>query len=133
MKILLVWIVLALFADPAHAKTRNPMVTGLGIGLLHMLNSIEQHPAGCPHVRFCGCGVSVRVYGHPVRELYLASAWYKFPRASLAPGTVIVTPHHVSYVEAVNDGVPICYDPNSGGHLTRVHACMIGGTIVSPR
>ena len=91
------------------------------------------HPAGCPRTAFCGCGVSVRVFGRPIRELFLARNWYRYPRAPLAAGNVIVKPHHVQYIESIEGGTPICYDPNSGGHLTRRHACQLaGGTIVHP-
>jgi hypothetical protein len=40
------------------------------------------HPDGCPAIRFCGCGAAVRIYGWPVRELWLAASWLKFPRTS---------------------------------------------------
>ena len=110
------------------------MVIALGGGLVHMLESMEPHPAGCPSRAFCGCGVSVRVFGHSVRNLWLAANWYRFPRAGVAPGNVVVRPHHVMYIERIDsDGTPICYDPNSGGHRTRIHACRLAGaTIVRP-
>ena len=97
---------------------------------------IVSHPAGCPWSAFCGCGVSVKVYGHPVRDLYLAENWYRFPRSHAAPGHVaIFGRHHVAYIEQVNsDGTALLYDPNSGGHLTRLHtASLAGATIVAPR
>lgn len=104
---------------------------GLGAGLAHMLGSIKPHPSGCPRTAFCGCGVSERVYGHPVRELWLAANWFRFPRAAPAPGTVAVRRHHVFYIERVEgDGRVIAYDPNSGGHLTRVHEVSLAGYVV---
>lgn len=106
---------------------------GLGFGLGHMLNSMQPHPAGCPRTAFCGCGTSVRVFGHPVRDLYLAANWYRFPRGAAIPGNVIVRPHHVKYIENVENGILMCYDPNSGHHLTRIQPCGSGGTIVNPR
>jgi hypothetical protein len=45
---------------------------------------------------------------------------------------VIVRPHHVKYIESVENGILMCYDPNSGGHLTRIQPCGPGGTIVRP-
>jgi hypothetical protein len=93
------------------------------------------HPAGCPASLFCGCGVSVRVFGHPVRSLWSAAAWYRFPRATAAPGTVaIFGRHHVAYIEAVyGDGTALLYDPNSGGRATRVHRRSLSGLqIVRP-
>lgn len=96
---------------------------------------IVAHPAGCPSRAFCGCGAAVRVFGHSVRELWLAANWFKFPRTSPAPGMVAVRPHHVMVLEAdLGGGVWQVYDANSGGHATRVHARRIAGyTIVSPR
>ena len=89
---------------------------------------IVSHPAGCPGSAFCGCGASVRLFGHPVRDLYLASNWFRFPRAAPAPGMVAVRNHHVFVIEAVNgDGTVVAYDANSGGHQTRVHTVSLSG------
>ena len=102
-------------------------------------SSIVGHPAGCPARDFCGCGVSAKVFGHPVRDLYLASAWLKYPRAAAAPGRVMITRghgpsgYHVSYIESVSGNTAVVYDPNSGGHATRVHTVALTGTIVDPR
>ena len=93
------------------------------------------HPAGCPARAFCGCGAAVRVFGSPVRSLWLAANWFRFPRTSPAPGTVAVRAHHVMVLEAdLGGGVWQVYDANSGGHATRVHARSIAGyVIVNPR
>ncbi len=98
-------------------------------------HGIVGHPAGCPGRAFCGCGAAVRVFGSPVRSLWLAAAWYRFPRAAPAPGHVAVRRHHVMVLEAdLGSGVWRVYDANSGGHATRVHARSISGyTIVNPR
>lgn len=96
---------------------------------------IVAHPPGCPHTAYCGCGTSWRVYGRLVRDLYLAANWYRFPRAHPAPGMVaIFGRHHVAYIEAVDgNGNATLYDPNSGGHKTRVHVRNISGaTVVNP-
>lgn len=86
------------------------------------------HPSGCPARAFCGCGVSVKVFGHPVRNLFLASNWFKFPHASAAPGMVAVRNHHVMYIESVDgNGNAVVYDPNSGGHQTRLHTRSLSG------
>lgn len=97
--------------------------------------TIVAHPEGCPRTAFCGCGAAVRVFGHAVRELWLASNWFKFPRSSPAPGMVAVRSHHVFVLEAdLGGGVWQVYDANSGGHATRIHARSIAGyTIVNPR
>ena len=97
--------------------------------------TIVAHPAGCPKRLFCGCGASVRVFGHSVRELWLAANWYKFPRTYPAPGAVAVRRHHVMVLEAdLGGGVWQVYDANSGRGATRIHARSLAGyTIVQPR
>jgi len=123
-----------------HVHHVHPVVTMLGVGFIHMMETAHQgeqivaHPSGCPRTAFCGCGVSVKVFGHPVRDLYLAANWLHFPRASAAPGNVAVYGHHhVAYIESVNDdGTALLYDPNSGGHLTRIHVRQLPSTIVRP-
>lgn len=97
-------------------------------------SAIVGHPAGCPSRQFCGCGAAMRIYGRPVRDLWLAANWYKFPRAYPAPGTAAVRQHHVFILEAhISGDVWQVYDANSGGHQTRIHARSIAGyTIVQP-
>ena len=96
--------------------------------------TIVPNPAGCPSRAFCGCGAALRVFGHHVRDLWLAANWYRFPRSLPAPGTVAVRPHHVMVLEAeLSPGIWQVYDANSGGHATRIHARPIAGyTIVQP-
>ncbi|MDX3971186.1 MAG: hypothetical protein QHD01_31960 [Bradyrhizobium sp.] len=96
---------------------------------------ILPHPAGCPRRAFCGCGAAVRLFGSPVRSLWLAAAWFKFPRSAPAPGTVAVRRHHVFVLESHLGGATwLAYDANSGGHRTRLHARSIAGyVIVDPR
>lgn len=95
---------------------------------------IVSHPAGCPGRAFCGCGVSVKVFGHPVRDLFLASNWRKFPSAYPSAGMVAWRNHHVMYIESMDaNGNAVVYDPNSGGHQTRVHTRSLAGYhIVNP-
>jgi hypothetical protein len=140
--VLILWIlfVSSAFANARHHHHRyhhqlNPIVRGLGSGLAHMLDSMEPHPTGCPYRAFCGCGTSVRVFGHPVRDLFLASNWFRFPRTSPHAGAVAVRNHHVFYIEdAYGDGTVLAYDPNSGGHQTRLHRVSLAGyVIVEPR
>lgn len=97
--------------------------------------TVVEHPAGCPRAAFCGCGASVRVFGHSIRELWLAANWFKFPRTSPAPGMVAVRRHHVFVLEAdLGGGVWQVYDANSGRHATRIHGRSLAGyTIVNPR
>lgn len=79
-------------------------------------------PAGCPW-RYCGCSVSLKVFGRIIPELNLASNWLrKFPRAVAASGMVAARSGHVFYIQSVNgDGTVVAFDPNSGGGKTRVH------------
>lgn len=89
------------------------------------------HPAGCPSRAFCGCGAAVRVFGAPVRALWLAAAWFRFPRAAPASGMVAVRNHHVFVLEAHLGGDTWqVYDANSGGHATRIHARSIAGYVI---
>lgn len=96
--------------------------------------SITSHPMGCPHRAFCGCGASVAVFGHPVRSLYLASAWFKFPHTSPQSGAVAVRRGHVFVLKQHIEGnIWMVYDANSGGNQTRIHERSITGyTIVMP-
>jgi len=97
-------------------------------------SEIVAHPSGCPARLFCACGAAVRVFGAPLRSLWTAAAWFKFPRSSPAPGMVAVRSHHVFVLEQHIEGnVWLAFDANSGGHATRIHARSIAGyAIVNP-
>jgi len=91
-------------------------------------------PAGCPR-RYCGCGVSLKVFGKIIPELNLAYNWKrKFPRTSPAPGMVAARSGHVYYIMRVIDSsTVVAYDPNSGGGRTRIHERSLRGyTVVDP-
>lgn len=91
-------------------------------------------PKGCPW-RYCGCGVSLKVFNRIIPELNLAANWLrKFPRATCAAGRVAARSGHVFYIESCNgDGTVLAYDPNSGGGKTRVHTISLRGYhIVDP-
>ena len=76
-------------------------------------------PAGCPR-SFCGCGASIRVFGHIVPGLNLAANWLRFPRTAPAPGMVAARRGHVFVLEQHVEGDTwMAYDANSGGHATR--------------
>lgn len=94
-------------------------------------SSVVAHPQGCPHRAFCGCGAAMRLFGQPIRRLWLAAAWFKFPRTAPAPGMAAVRRHHVFVLEQhIRGNVWLCYDANSGGHLTRRHARSIAGYVI---
>ena len=77
----------------------------------------------------CGCFASELIFGHSVRELWPARAWYGFPRTTPHAGAAAVHPHHVVIVESVNsDGTFIGHD--SWGLSRRRVA---GWTFVEPR
>ena len=92
------------------------------------------HPRGCPSRAFCACGAAVEVFGSAIRSLWLASAWYRFPRTYPAPGMVGVRSHHVFVLrEHVEGSIWLIADYNSGGHQSRLHQRSIAGyTIVNP-
>jgi hypothetical protein len=96
---------------------------------------VIEHPESCPRHAFCGCGASVRVFGHSVRELWLASNWFRFPRTQPSAGMVAVRRHHVFVLEQhVSGDTWLVYDANSGGRQTRIHERSIAGyVIVNPR
>jgi hypothetical protein len=124
--------------SPCHDN--NPFSGARSIRMtMHRVRSVDAtivaHPAGCPRVAFCGCGAAVRLFGSPVRSLWLAANWYKFRRTTPQPGAAAVRRHHVMVLEAdLGNGVWQVYDANSGHHATRIHARSIAGyTIVDPR
>lgn len=89
------------------------------------------HPQGCPRVAFCACGAAVEVFGKPIRSLWPASAWFKFPRSHAAPGRIAVRRHHVFVLvrqEAGNQW--LVKDYNSGGHRSREHVRSIAGWVI---
>jgi hypothetical protein len=98
---------------------------------------IVAHPAGCPHVAFCGCGVARYIFNKidgAMRSLWLAANWRRFPPAEPGPGMVAYRAHHVfAIVENRGNGRVLAYDPNSGGHATRIHEVSLAGfRVVNP-
>lgn len=84
-------------------------------------------PAGCPR-RFCGCGVSLKVFGRIIPDLNLAANWKRFASATPGAGTVAWRPGHVLFVEAHLGGTMYqVYDPNSGGGKIRRHVRNLAG------
>lgn len=121
----LVGVVLCLGVSAGEARPRNSGWTN---------GTIVGHPAGCPHRAFCGCGASVEVFGHPIRDLWLAESWFKFPKVAPAAGMVAVRRGHVFVLRShIGGNIWLVFDANSGGHHTRVHHRSISGlTIVNP-
>ena len=96
--------------------------------------TVVSHPEGCPRVAFCGCGTAVRLLGAPIRSLWLAANWFKFPQTAPAPNMAAVRSHHVfALIEHRHGNVWLAYNPNSGRHLTRIMEVDISRyTIVNP-
>ena len=95
---------------------------------------IGGRPSGCPH-RYCGCAVSLKVFGRMVEGLNLAANWKRrFPRAHPGPGMVAARSGHVFYIVSMIDAdTALAYDPNSGGGKTRIHPRDLRGyTVVNP-
>lgn len=99
-------------------------------------SQIVEHPSGCPHVAFCGCGTAGFLLGKIVRYggLAIAANWMKFPKAAPAPMMAAVKRHHVFAILKVLPGNKVlAYDPNSGGHKTRIHVRSLAGyRVVNP-
>lgn len=92
---------------------------------------ILPHPPGCPARAFCGCGAAVEVFGRPIRGLWLAANWLRYPQAAPAPGMVAARRGHVFVIKQVlGDGRVLAYDANSGGRKTRLHARSLAGFVV---
>ena len=113
---------------PINQRTSNRRIKTSG-GII-----VGGRPKGCPW-RYCGCGVSLKVFGRIIPELNLALNWKrKFPRTSPAPGMVAARSGHVFYINSVIDRYTVmAYDPNSGGGKTRIHQRSLRGyTVVNP-
>jgi hypothetical protein len=68
----------------------------------------------------CGCYASEVVFGHSVRNLWLADAWLKFPRTSPHAGAVAVWPgRHVARVLAANHDGTVTVDDSWATHRVR--------------
>lgn len=117
---------------PAVHKIEPPAKTA---SAPRVATTVVDHPPGCPSRAFCGCGAAVRIFGSPVRSLWLAANWLRFPKTAPAPGMVAARRGHVFVLEAdLGGGKWLAYDANSGGRKTRIHARSIAGyVIVDPR
>ncbi len=92
---------------------------------------IGGRPAGCPY-QFCGCGLSLHLYGRIIPRLNRAAEWLRFPRAFPAPGMAAVRYHHVMGLERPGSrpGLWVVYDANGGHHMTWRHERSIAGYVI---
>lgn len=123
--------------DPRHVIRDKPApkTTPQLVQVASKAVQIVAHPEGCPRSLFCGCGAAVRIFGKPIRDLWLAANWFRFPKAAPGPGMVAVRRHHVYVIEAdLGGGKVLAYDANSGGGKTRIHMRSLAGyMVVNPR
>lgn len=78
-----------------------------------------RRPSGCPSL-WCGCWLSIHIFGQNRKDLWSARAWLKFPRTSPQVGAVVVTARrgggHVGIVTGFDsDGDPIIKSGNNAG------------------
>lgn len=93
-----------------------------------LISQILPHPDGCPRRLFCGCGASIEVFGRPIRHLFLAANWLKFPPAQPAAGMVAARRGHVMVIrQYLGNNKALVYDANSGGGRTRLHIRSLAG------
>ena len=122
-----------------HARL-SPAVAGTPVAQItrtvtNIATQILPHPAGCPRRLFCGCGAAIEVFGRPIRSLWLAANWLKFPPAQPAAGMVAARRGHVMVIrQYLGDGRALVFDANSGGGKTRLHVRSLAGySIRNPR
>lgn len=123
-------------APRAIAESGRANAAGLASGLNREVARavvIGGRPAGCPF-RFCGCALSIKLFGRIIPTLNLAANWLRFPRAAPAPGMVAARRGHVFKLLAHRGGHRWqVWDANSGRGRIRIHDRSIAGyQIVNP-
>ena len=102
-------------------------------GLKNEQTILGGRPPGCPY-RFCGCAMSLRIFGSIKPRLNLSSNWRSFPRTQPASGMVAVRSGHVfQLIRHVEGNTWVVWDPNNGGGKTRIHHRSLAGySVVDP-
>ncbi len=109
-----------------YARQREQTHERSSVGVIYL-----PHPAGCPRTAFCACGAAVEIFGQPIRNLWLAANWFKFPRAAPGPERVGVKRHHVIVLlRQIEGSLWLVADFNSGGHRSRLHVRSIAGYVI---
>jgi hypothetical protein len=95
---------------------------------------IGSRPQGCPK-QFCGCALSLKLFGKIIPNLNLANNWKRFPKAARAPGMVGAKDGHVLQLRRhVKGNRWVVWTANSCGRKICIQERSIAGyTIVDPR
>jgi hypothetical protein len=131
MRVLLAALILCLLTIPADAHPRhhhhqlNPMVEGLGIGLIYMLRSIEPRPRA-----WCGWEMRRLVGADPGPTFNLARNWAHWGNPAPGPqiGVVVVWRHHVGRIVGQENGQWIIESGNDG-HQVRTRPLSLAHAI----
>lgn len=104
---------------------------GAAVGNLGDGRIVGGRPAQCPR-RYCGCYLSLDLFGKRVRDLDRADNWPKyFKRTKPAPGMIAARRGHaMKLIAQVRGKLWQVLDPNSGKGLTRIHTRSIAGFVI---
>lgn len=110
-------VIVGIFLIPALARAETRIV--------------GSRPAGCPK-QFCGCALSLKLFGAIKPTLNLAANWpRKFPRTNPAPQMVAARPGHVmQLIEHRGGNKWLVWTANSCKRRTCVRERSIAGFVV---
>lgn len=116
-----------------HSGDFEPVSRSHKRGIYDHGSVIGGRPSGCPHA-FCGCALSLNLFGRIIPHLNLAANWLRFPHSEPAPGMVAARHGHVFKLLAhIGGNRWRVWDANSGHGRIRVHERSIAGyRIVNP-
>lgn len=122
------------YAHTRSLKLRRTVWSGFRVEVQQAASNtvaiLGGRPAGCPH-RFCGCALSIKLFGKIIPHLNLAANWLKFPRTAPAPGMVAARRGHVFKLLAhVGGSTWQVWDANSGRGKIRIHNRSIAGYVI---
>ena len=123
-------VLLAIFAVTSTAQSRvlakNTPTPRELIEVAQITTSTpgDTKPPGCPS-QWCGCWLSMEIFGENRPDLWAARNWLKFPRVTPQPGAIVVLKRGTS-PNAGHVGIVVSIDANgnpvvkSGNHRQRV-------------
>lgn len=118
---------------PKHRDAIPHRYASLNVGE----RKVVEHPAGCPHRAFCGCGTAKYLLGKTPTEggLAVAANWLNFPKAACAPNMAAARHGHVfAIIKCLPGNKALAYDPNGGQHKTFIHVRSLASyTVVNPK